>query len=358
MATNYVTVKSSDESYTKYLWGSFSETQLAIPIKSYNLGTKEESITFEIQDLKVIQRPPFLKFLSSLIKIRSFIIILFPLLYVTAINYGSPQFDEVSILLAAISAVILFAGFNIRNDVVDHVTGYDRVNIDSVKKPIRMGWISAKKAALLSNILVGLAALISVPTFLLHPQLLKILAVTLILFFLGRLVKNNSYKNRHFGELILFLLVGPVLTAGFQMACGSFLDAETLFFGFLWGAGVVYLVQINNFSHIMTSSQHGIKNTMTKLGFDLSQKFLILWWSLFLILWFFYQVVFAHSVLGWVGSAALVVMSILFFVNLLNIKSPMGSGLRKIKNRANYLFLLTVATLFLQCLERLKVFSF
>ncbi len=207
MATNYVTLKNSDSSYLKYLWGNFSESQIAIPIKSYNLGTAEESITFEIKELAEIKKPGFLAFLSSFVKLRSFILVLFPAFYLLTENFDNAAFDEISILFAALAALILFAGFNIRNDVVDHITGYDRVNIDSTKKPIRMGWISAKSAVRISNILIGLAGIISIPAFLLHPPLLKVLGATIVLFFLGRLIKNNSYKNQHFGEFILFMLV-------------------------------------------------------------------------------------------------------------------------------------------------------
>lgn len=357
MATQYITLKSSENNYLKYLWGSFSNEQVAIPVKSYNLGTSDESITFEIKNKAEIKKPTLFKFVNSLIKLRSFIIMWFPFYFVGISHMSDPTFNWISFLFAAVAATFLFSGLNIRNDVNDHISGYDRVNIDTVKKPIHRGWISAQKASTVSIILFVVAGLISLPSFIYNPELLVILLIAALLFLLGRLIKNNSYKNQHFGEFILFVLVGPALSTGVQLSSATAFNFEYTWFGIVWGLGVVYLIQINNFTHIMTSAQHGIRNTMTKLGFDLSQKFLILWWCIFLVFWFFYQALYRHNVTGWVGSAVLVVFSILFFKNLLNIKSPMGSGLKKIKTKAHGLFLIVVITLFLQGLEHLEVFT-
>ena len=357
MSTQYITIKKSDQAYLQYLWGHFSDSQVALPVKSYNLGTDEESITFEIKHKNELNNPSVLYFIFSLIKIRSFVIIYFPFIYVGLSQLNIPTFNWVSFLFAALAAGILFSGVNIRNDVNDHVSGYDRVNHDTHNRPIGLGWITAKKASKISLNLVVLAATIALPCFFYNPELLILLSLTVFLIFIGRLIKNNSYKNQRFGEVILFVLVGPALVSGVQLSTGLMVNLETLLFGIIWGLGVVYLIQINNFTHIMTSSQNGIRNTMTRLGFDLAQKFLIFWWVVFLIFWFVFQVINKNSVVGWVGSFVLVSYSIIFFKNLLNIKSPMGSGLKKIKNKAYGLFIVVLLTLFLQGLEPMQVLT-
>jgi 1,4-dihydroxy-2-naphthoate octaprenyltransferase len=348
MATQFATLKKTDPSFVNYLWGQFSQSEIAIPIKSYNLGTPEESVTFEIKKNTDIERPIFLILLASLIKVRSFIILLFPILYVLLLNFKSPTFDLLSFVFAMTSAVLLFAGLNVRNDVHDHVSGYDRVNIDSNTKPIRLGWITAKAASQISLVLIFIAGVLCVPTLFLNPEVVWVILFSLGLFLIGRFAKNNSYKNQHFGELVLFMLTGPCLVIGFQLASGAVIDLQVLLFGVLWGLAILFLIQLNNFSHIMTSSQNGIRNTVTKLGFDLAPKFLVFCWVVFLVVWVTHQMLFFNKPWGVVSSASLVMASAWFFVKILNIKSPMGSGLNKARKSGYYLFLSTVTLLLLQ----------
>jgi 1,4-dihydroxy-2-naphthoate octaprenyltransferase len=183
-------------------------------------------------------------------------------------------------------------------------------------------------------------------------KLWALLAIVLTLSLLAKFAKNNSYKNRHFGEIVLMLVSGPALLAGLQLATGSDLDSETVSFGILWGLLVLFLVQVNNFSHIMTSSQHHIKNTMTKLGFDRAQNFLVILWSSILIIWAYFQYLFQNNVLAWAGFATVVIASLLFLKNIIRIKSPMGSGLKKAKESAQKLFLLVSFLMFLQSLNQ------
>jgi 1,4-dihydroxy-2-naphthoate octaprenyltransferase len=348
MATQFATLKKNDPNFVKYLWGQFSVDEIAIPIKSYNLGTPEESVTFEIQKNTAIEKPNFIILLASLVKVRSFIILLFPIMYILLMNFRKLSFDLLSFGFAMASSVLLFAGLNVRNDVHDHVSGYDRVNIDSNTKPIRLGWMTAKVASQISLVLVFAAGVLSAPTILLNPEVAWVILFSLGLFLIGRFAKNNSYKNQHFGELVLFMLAGPCLAVGFQLAAGAEIDLQVLLFGVLWGLAVLFIIQLNNFSHIMTSSQNGIRNTITKLGFDLAPKFLVFCWVVFLGVWMLHQFLFFNNVWGAVSCLLLAALSAWFFVKILNIKSPMGSGLNKARRSGYYLFLTTVALLLLQ----------
>ena len=345
MPSRYVTIKQDEPDFLNYLWGRNEKNNLrAIPVKTYNLGTAEELITFEIRDISEIEKPGLFVYISSLIKLKSFILILFPLFYVLSKNYLSNTFfDPIGIMLASVSSILLFAGMNIRNDVYDHISGFDRVNLDSNNKPIRLGWISPHRASRWSLILVSVSALLALPAALLHRELVGVVAAAAILFFMGRFSKNNSYKQQHLGEVVLILLIGPALASGYQVALGAGIDTEVLGFGALWGFAVFYLIQVNNFSHIMTSSQSGIKNTMTKLGFDLSQKFLILAWIFFIAVWFLFHSQYANPRFAALSTFLLLVFSLPLFMKIANIKSPMGSGLQIVRKVANKTFLLMVS---------------
>lgn len=344
MPTQFVTVKKSQAEFADYLWGRTQNAgQRAIPVKTYSLGTPEESVTFELRNVADIVRPGFFSFFAALIKVNSFILILFPLFYVLYKNYsGAGYLNPFGILFAAVSAVLLFAGLNIRNDVYDHISGFDRVNIDLNRKPIKLGWISARKASQISLGFIVVAGLFAVLAALVQPKLGWIIAGALLLFLLGSFIRNNSYKQQHSGELILFVLAGPALAAGFHMAAGAAVDNEILNFGVLWGFVVLYLIQVNNFSHIMTSSQSGIKNSMTKLGFDLSQKFLISVWGVIIALNLVFHLNYFGSFMAIVNSAVLIAVSFPTMRKISNIKSPMGSGLQVIRRdvRRNFLVLI------------------
>lgn len=351
MPTNYVTVKQSDPDFLDYLWGrpcgKLKNDQRAIPIRTYNLGTPEESVTFELQNITDIKIPGAFVFLSSFIKLKSFILILFPLFYVLSKNYVPEGYaNPLGILLAAVSSILLFAGLNIRNDVYDHISGFDRVN-DSNYKPIRMGWISAHKASQFSFVLIFISAVLALPVALMQLKLIGIIAIVLTLFFIGRFSKNN-YKQRHLGEIILFLLIGPALVSGYQVALGAEIDTEIISFGALWGFAVLYLIQINNFSHIMTSSLSGIKNTMTKLGFDLSQKFLIMAWIFFIAIYFLFHLQYFRSTWAIAGTIAIALASVPLFMKISNIKSPMGSGLQLVRKEAHRAFVTMVFVFLLE----------
>ena len=352
MSTQYVTIKQDDPEFLNYLWGQ-SEIGLAqvkklnnhraIPVKTYNLGTAEELVTFELKSISDISRPSKFIFFSSIIKLNSFIIILFPLFFVLTKNYViGPLADPLSIILAAVSSVLLFAGLNIRNDVNDHISGFDRVNLDLNNKPIRLGWISPFKASRISLILILISGILALPVVLVQPKVIVVIVSAIVLFLIGRFFKNNSYKQQHFGEAILFLLIGPALAAGYQLALGSSVDSEIISFGALWGFAVLYLIQANNFAHIMTSSQSRIKNTMTKLGFDLAQKYMIITWVFFIAFWFLFHTYFAGAYWTAFSTVVLLLCSLPLFMKISNIKSPMGSGLQAIRKEAYKIFTIMV----------------
>lgn len=345
MPAQFVTVKKSQPEFSDYLWGRLEHVNnlRAIPVKTYDLGTADESVTFEMKSITEIKRPGLFAFFAAFIKLNSFILILFPLFYVLEKNYYAGGYNTpLGIFFAAVSSIFLFAGLNIRNDVYDHISGFDRVNIDLNRKPIRMGWISAQLASRVSMGLIILAGVLAVPATLLQPKLMWVIAAALVLFFVGRFAKNNSYKQQHSGELILFLLIGPALAVGYQVAAGSVVDVEVIGFGALWGFLVLYLIQVNNFSHIMTSSQSGIKNTMTKLGFDWAQKFLIVTWLVFILLNLLFHFYFSTVYWTVVGTVTMLGVSVPTLLKIADIKSPMGSGLQVIRKDVQRNFLIFV----------------
>ncbi|MBY0451720.1 MAG: hypothetical protein K2P92_01710, partial [Bdellovibrionaceae bacterium] len=226
MTTVYRTIKKSDAGFQSYLTGLAEPLARAIPIKSYNLGTAEEAVTFELRPLTEIQNPSAVKLYAALFKLRSFVLVMFPFFFVLAQNHSNEKFDFVSAVLSLVASLSLFAGLNVRNDVLDHFNGYDRVNIDLSDKPIRQGWITADRALKISTALIGFSFVLSLPVLLLNPSVILVVLVSAALFVAGKFLNKNSYKNQLFGELVLMLLMGPALYAGFQLAMGVPIQTE------------------------------------------------------------------------------------------------------------------------------------
>jgi 1,4-dihydroxy-2-naphthoate octaprenyltransferase len=354
MPTDYVTLKKNDSNFEAYLWGTFSMDRTAIPIKSYNLGTVEEAVTFEIiEDANRDLNSTIFHFLK-LIKPKNFVFVLLPYLFVISqyfLRLQQESFDSqasISVCLSLVASLFLISGLNARNDVNDHVSGYDRVNATDLNKPITIGLIKAITAQKFSNVLLLFSVVAALPVFWMQPQTLIVAAVAALLIFFGKLLSKNAYKMQHFGEIFLFLLAGPLLTSGFWLAADMPLNETAIGFSIMWGSLILFLVQLNNFANIMTSSQYGIKNTVTRLGFDLAPKFIIFCWSVFYLTWCWVQFAVFFNFTALVTSVLLAVLSCLFFVRLLHIKSPMGSGLMRIRDLGINIFYFISICLVLQ----------
>ena len=355
--SDFISVKKSDVNFKNFLMGNLPQylsddlkgEVRAIPIHSLNVGLVDEVVTFKMQPIAEILQPGFFLFLSRLVKIKSYLLILVPLFFVIVNNVKANTLsDPLSLTIAVVAIIFIYAGLNIRNDIADHVSGYDRVNPPVILKPIQAGWITAKTSAFYSWIAIGCGIFIGFPVFILQPKTFYMLIAILPLIFIGQFYKKNMYKEKVIGEFILFLLMGVGITAGFQTAVGAAVDAQVIAFGIFWGTVVLFLVHINNFSHLLTSTQAGVVSTITKLGFDPAKVFLVLWWGFCLFLWATYHWLYAPGSGKWLGIVVLVVYSFPFFKKILQIKSPLGSGLIEVHQYAYKVFLMMVSVFFLE----------
>jgi 1,4-dihydroxy-2-naphthoate octaprenyltransferase len=344
--SRFVTLKKTDADFAQYIWGTFSNTETALPIESLNTGTTQESITFEIKLVNEIMKPVDLVLLSRLIKWNYFFLLLIPLFFVGIKNFLSQNIsDPLSFSLAAVSSLFLFAGLNIRNDVLDHVSGFDRIIKSSGKKPLLLGWITADSANRIGWSLCFIALALAVPVCIHQHESLSVVGITIGLFLAGNFLDKNNYKFSLFSEFILFLILGPALCSGYQVAMGSGVDTEILIFGTVWGVAVLFLLYIVQFANLFETSQAGIKNTLTKMGFDKSKTFLISWWAFFIGLWTMYHYFYASRFWLGLGTAILICGSLPTFIQITKTHSPIGSDLIKVRKAGSRAFGLMVTLL-------------
>ena len=347
--SRYLTLKKSDPEYLKYIWGDFSESERALPIESLNKNEPSDSVTFEIREVKAVQAPSTMVLVSRLIKWNYFFLVFVPVYYVMTKNFVYERlFDPFNFFLAVVASFLLFAGLNIRNDVLDHVSGFDRIIKSSSAKPLMLGWMTARKAKTLSWFFIAAAMILAIPVCLKQHEAFHVALVTLVLFLIGNFLNKNNYKFNYLSEFILFLLLGPVLCSGYQVSLGSGVDTEVLVFGAAWGVAVLFLLYLVQFANLFETSQAGIKNTLTLMGFDHSKRFLKLWWALFIILWMVYHHFYASTYARWIGTATLIFCSLPVIAEISHAHSPMGSNLNRVRYAGLRIIFLMIAILVLE----------
>lgn len=347
--SRFVTCKKDSDEFKKYIWGTFSENERALPIKSLNVGTVSETVTFEIKSLAEVQAPSLWKIYLRLIKWNYFFLIFVPLYYVFVKNYVYQRlFDLNSFYLSIVASLFLFAGLNIRNDINDHLSGFDWIIKSKNKKPVLSGWVTAQKAQFFSWVLIVLAIGFAIPVCLRQHEALRVSVVTLILFLAGNFLNKNNYKFTPISEFILFVMLGPGLCSGYQVALGSGVDTEILIFGTAWGVAVLFLLYIVQFEHLFETSQAKIQNTLTKIGFDKSKIFFKFWWSFFVFLWVVYHYFYSSQYWLWISTIVLIFWSLPTFIQIANVHSPIGSNLSRVRKAGFRMFALMVMILVLE----------
>ena len=346
-----ITLKKTDADFQSYLMGTFSDLDVALPIKSLNLGTQNETVTFEIIPTNEVQRPNYFIYWLHLIKYKSYLYFFLPLFFVLTKNFVDDSIKApLSLLFAVVGGLLIYAGFNIRQDVNDHVSGFDRIFPSHSAKPIHKGWISAAEASFLSWFLVGIGIGICIPSFIFQKELIRVALVLGIIFIAARFAHRNSFKTKELGEIALFLLAGPGISSAFQVALGGGVDTEILGFGLLWGWAVLFIVHLNNFVYLMDSEKFGLENAMIKYGFDRSKKFLIVWWLGFIFLWILYHYFYGATYMTWFTSSLLMFWSVPTLIKFAEIQSPLGSDLFEARNKGKRNFYLMVM---LFCFEQM-----
>lgn len=345
-----VTLSKSSPEFESYLLGTFSQDKRALPVQTLNVNSASETVTFRIVPVASIVRPSVLVVLLQTFKVRSFLLILTPLFLIMTKNIADHSlFDPMTSIIATVGVLLAFISVNLRNDYMDHMKGVDRVLERSGSRAIQNGWVTAAQVKSYSTLLLLLAMISALPIVFAFPVVALVIGAGLCVGLWAQFKKENSFKYQIGGELALFLMLGPLLTVGFQLAMGAPFDQESMWMGFVWGWLVLFVVHLRNFTNIFASGQAGFTNTVTWLGFDKTRRLLAMWWGLFLIFNLTYHIVFAGHYWGFYLALALGFLSIGFIFKLKNISSPVGSELRSLFRSGFSLFLLTIGLWLFEC---------
>lgn len=338
-----VTLSRNSPDFEKYLRGTFSKTHRALPIKSLNVNTQSEVVSFNLVAKEKIERPAWTVIFLKAIRIRRFLFILFPLFYVLFEKLHRQNLrDPVILMTSTFGLLFLYAAIQMRNDYHDHLNGLDRITTDTASPAIQKGWITAESVRKISWIFAGISFLCSLPVLFVFPKILLIMIAAAVLLVWSLFRGHSSFKNSSVGELAFGVLVGPLLSLGYEISITGEMTSRIFFFGCVWGLFVLFRLHLQNFENLLTSSQAKIKNLVNYFGFDGSKKFIIGWWLASVIAYLCFQMM-TSSFFVWSGSAIILSwMSRSFIKKMNSLSSPVGSQMGEVQKEGLLLFNLLV----------------
>lgn len=348
---SFITVDRKSPDFIKYLDGTFSTSQRAVAIESLNLNSSSESVTFEIINANEISKPTAKEFILSLLKVYKFIYFMFPIFYISLIYYlNSSSFDAVTMLLATIATAFLFVGVNLRSDYWDHIKGIDRIIKTHQSKPIVQGWIRAATVKNLSLYCMFMSLALSIPIIIAFPKVLGIILFSIGIIYFGLLRSKLTYRDFPLGDFFWGILVGPVLSTGFELAISGQVSFSVFCFGLVWGTLIFFKIQISNFEYILAGSLAGVKNMVNHFGFENGKKFILASWVLFIFSFVAYQMSLSHWLI-WISTLGILIyMTLKNYKSLMSLKSPSGSDLPIVVSNFQQLYALAVTLWMVQTL--------
>ena len=271
------TLLHTDPDFLKYLDGSFSDVARALPVRSLNVGTGVEQVTFEIIPRDRIESPNILLTLISLARPSSSILSIGPLVatYLFCWSRGL-AFSQAVALSSALGVLLFHIAANLFNDYGDHLRGRDRLRQRGGSRVIQKGWLSARTVRRTAWLAAGASLVCGLPAILQPASefsplwiVVGIAALAILEFAFQKL----RLKARGWAEILAFLLMGPLLTLGFSWAiCGRLFWAQAVL-GAVFGSQALMYYHSVNFENIMADSQAKVQTWATRAGFDASKKF-------------------------------------------------------------------------------------
>jgi 1,4-dihydroxy-2-naphthoate octaprenyltransferase len=337
------TLSKGDPEFESYLLGTFSKDKRALPLQTLNANSLRETVTFEIVPVSQIQKPSFALLFLNLLKVRSCILVLFPIFLILIKNTVDKNIkDPIVVLISTFGILSTYIAVNLRNDYTDHMKGLDRINPQAGSRVIQKGWLTAAQVRSWAHLFVIFAMVAAGLVIFAFPMVMGVVILTMLVGIWAQFLKRGSFKYHKGGEVFVFFLLGPLLTTGYQISISGFWDRESLFLGIMWGWLAVFLQHIKNFEFIMVNSQAGFHNTVTWLGFDKSKILLKVWWVAFLAMFLTYHYRYSGIFWTWFLGSVLVFCGMPLFIRLTNLRSPVGSDLINVRKRGLNLVLITL----------------
>ncbi len=273
LPTKFETLAHSDPQFDSYLRGSFSSELVAIPIRTLNVGSLKEEVTFEVLEKKNIKRPSFFSILLKLLRPQTLSLSAGTML-VSIITASKLQLkiSLESALLTIFSVLFFHASLNLFNDFYDHLRGHDRINPQGGSRVIQQAWLPAHIVQKIGFVFLGLSIAFGLPVLYLHSGIVVAIAAISAFAGLEFAIHKLGFKNFGLGEYLVFFLTGPLLTSGAVWAVSGQFQMQMLYLGFVFGSATLFFYHISNIENILVDALAARKTWAVYLGIDNSKK--------------------------------------------------------------------------------------
>jgi 1,4-dihydroxy-2-naphthoate octaprenyltransferase len=333
------TVSRKDPEFFSYLEGSFSTTYRALPVRSLNVDSMSEQVTFEIKPISEIRWPGLFRAVWQLMRPYSVILSAAPMLaiyfFCLVRDIGLKHFQNL-IALSSFAGVIFFhIALNLFNDYGDHIRGRDRLRPRGGSRVIQKGWLTAKDVRIWAWVWACAALLCGLPAIFFaggnfNFDLIVVSICALVGFEFA--FQKLGLKYRGWAEITGFALTGPLLAAAFAWAISGRLYWGELLLGSFFGSIALMYFHSANLENIMADSQAGVRTWATRAGFDASKRFFVftamLSMSCLIVYAIFFESSHLFAVLVFLYGAGMLLLS----ERVVGLASPLSSrlmGLRR-----------------------------
>lgn len=327
----FVTLSRSQPEFQTYLLGEFSSEMRALPVRSFNINSQNEKVTFHLVHLDKISRPTQIHILARVFRFDLLTLTMMPALVVAV--YLWPHVERLDLLpLALFSLFFLHGAVFCRNDFVDHMRGVDRLNEKAGSQVIQKGWLKAVTVKKLYVVFLAVALSLALPVFATKPELSLLAVVVAFLGVLGHSHLRWGFGHWLMGDLAAFLCLGPLLVLGMSWALVGAISPEVLGLGVYFGLLAFLYIQARHVMSMVIDDEAGLVTMPVRWGFDRAK------WVMSALLATLALALFGFSWLSWLGSFWIVtiktalilwlaIRAIMLAKKIKSISSPLSSAL-------------------------------
>jgi len=330
----FKTCTFQDPELKTYLNGALPNGDVAVQINSLNDSMTKSQVTFEIFEKGVdrVQRPHFIFCFLESLRIRYWVFILLPLLsYLSFLSLDGIQWRADVALLVLFGALFGFSSLAQLSDILDYKNGWDRTKPQDYTV-LSKGWLTATDIK--KSVVFGLVISFIIGTFLIWMlpfQFLALFGMAVGLVYIW-IRPPFEFKYRIGGELIIYLLLGPILIVGFAIATVGKVYLEDVFLGSIFGLSAMFLYQLKRFQYLMSESRSQIYTTLVRLGFDRSKHYLLFIFIVLCLLTVGYQFFFHGFEWGFVYLIVSIICSYCLLQKLGQTVSPLGRNVYQLQS--------------------------
>lgn len=346
MSGRFETLSRTDPKFLSYLDGSFSDRFAALPVRSLNVGTQFEEVTFEVLPKAALPRPDSATIVRHLVRPASLVFSIGPM--ITALYFCAAHGYPINRLVGVTSflGVVLFqVAMNLLNDYGDHMRGQDRIRAQGGSRAIQKGWLTAAQVRRIALFCLGGAALLGVPALVYSTLQVAVFAVLAAVVALDFAFPFLRLKNRGWAEIFGFFLLGPALVTGYSWAVSDVVNYSQMLLGTIFGSIALMYFHSANFENIMSDEQAGARTWATRAGFDASKKFFYFTAGLTVACTTAYMLLIENRTFMVTVLLAQILLLVPVCIRVKNLASPLSSGLTSLRNEAIRLCVLTSVAL-------------